>query len=67
MADLNNLTNIINTFLFLYLQNKAFAIAVSEAVDILVDIDQAHVLGPSRVWIGIVIQIQDGGPEQFDE
>ena len=48
-------------------QTLAFAIAVSKAVDIPVDIDRAHVLGHSRVWIGIVIQIQDGGPEQFDE
>ena len=48
-------------------QTLAFALAVSEAVKVPVDVDQAHFLGPSRLWIGIVIQIQDGGPEQFDE
>ena len=55
------------TSLFIYVENKAFAIAVSEAVQVPVDVDEAHVLGPSRVWISIVIQIQDGGPKQFDE
>ena len=59
-----------NNFLFLYFEKEqtlAFDIAVAKAVEVPVEDDQAHILGPSRVWIGIVIQIQDGGPEQFDE
>ena len=58
------------TYYFFTLKIKktlAFAIVVTEAVEVPVEDDQAHILGPSRVWIGIVIQIQDGGPEQFDE
>ena len=48
-------------------QTLAFTLAVSEAVKVPVDVDQAHIFGPSRVWIGIVSQIQNGGPEQFYE
>ena len=40
---------------------------VAEAVKVLIDVDQAHILGPSGVGSGIAICIQDGESEQFDE
>ena len=46
-------------------QALSFAIVVGEVVEVQVDVDHAHVLEPSGVGIGVVIQIQDGGPEQF--
>ena len=45
----------------------AKAVAVAEAVKVFIDVDQAHVLGPSGVRSGIAICIQDGESEQFDE
>ena len=36
-------------------------------MEVPVDVDHAHVLEPSGVGIGVVIQIQDGGPKQFPE
>ena len=45
----------------------AEAIVVAETVEVLIDVDQAHVLVPSGVGSGIAIWIQDGESEQFDE
>ena len=43
----------------------AKAVAVAEAVKVFIDVDQAHVLGPSGVRSGIAICIQDGESEKF--
>ena len=45
----------------------AKAVEVAEAVQVFIDVDQAHVLGPSGVRSGIAICIQDGESEKFDE
>ena len=45
----------------------AEAIVVAETVEVLIDVDQVHILGPSGVGSGIAICIQDGESEQFDE
>ena len=55
-----------NTYLAFDLK-IAKAATVAEAGEVLIDVDHIHILGPSRVESGIVISIQDGESEQFDE